>query len=228
MERIKLDATCRLLKGFQVQDFDSLTDKLAKLDPYFRACYHKHLESFDKSKWAWIMAVDSAFLFYFLCHHSIDLKTLESSPHLLDIVGPVGRKLAEDAILRDSMMLENQVPIFFMKQMLALLCCPDNQDGGDNDGGKDNEDDERKHISEEIFPQMLVRFCAALYPIKWTTKDPASTALKRVHLLDLLYGMVVPREDEFGVHIPPQINTNQFEVHKEKASVLEKIEEYGT
>ncbi|PKI73831.1 hypothetical protein CRG98_005815 [Punica granatum] len=91
--------------------FDVLTGKLKRLDPHIRASYRKFLE-LNQDVLAWTMAVDGLFLFDFLCRNGIKKDFLKSSEHLKFLADSTGRKLAEDAIMRDPMMLENQIPIF--------------------------------------------------------------------------------------------------------------------
>ncbi|OWM87922.1 hypothetical protein CDL15_Pgr000339 [Punica granatum] len=100
-------------------EFDDLTEKLEKLDPYIRASYHKFLE-LNQDVLAWTMAVDGLFLFDFLCRSGIDKDFLKSSEHLKFLADSSRRKQAEDAIMRDVMMLENQMPIFVLEKLLTL------------------------------------------------------------------------------------------------------------
>ncbi|KAK2632024.1 hypothetical protein EUGRSUZ_L02105 [Eucalyptus grandis] len=137
------------------------------------------------------MSFMELFLFHLLCQHAVGKKTLESSPFSGVLADHAGKKLAEDAILRDVMMLENQIPIFFLAKMVTVTCSP-------------LEVAEQKKI-EENFPHMLVGFCKFLSPLKETRRYQVDKALKRAHLLDLLYSMVVEREDEFKIDIPANI-----------------------
>lgn len=219
MHSVKLDATCRFFRGTKYGSFTGLTARLSKLDQDVRACYQKFLELND-NQLAWIMAVDSSFLFDFLCRH-IDKKTLKSSEWLRDLAKPVGWKLAEHAILRDVMMLENQIPIFFMVEMLTILCST-------------LDPTDQKRFVEHVFPEMLVAFCQALSPIKQIKTDPLAKALKSAHLLDLLYRMVVPEGDESNNDIPAEaVPTNTvIEIKETGSSTLipskKMLDSYGT
>ncbi|OWM87913.1 hypothetical protein CDL15_Pgr000330 [Punica granatum] len=178
--------------------FDVLTGKLERLDPYIRASYHKFLE-LNQDVLAWTMAIDGLFLFDFLCRNGIDKDFLKSSEHLKFLVDSRGRKLAEDAIMRDAMMLENQIPIFVLEKLLTLEC-PGNW-----------------KIVKEIFPQILVGFCERLSPIKFPCSAfYAEKALKSAHLLDLLYNIVMQKEGECRVEIPDDIfikENEQVQIH---------------
>ncbi|KAF8014142.1 hypothetical protein BT93_H0089 [Corymbia citriodora subsp. variegata] len=190
MERVKLDVVKTLHKESNGLSFTELAEKLTNLHLYVRACYHKFLD-IDNEVLSWIMTVDAHFLFHLLYQHAIGKKTPTSSPFLGGLGDHAGKKLAEDAILRDVMMLENQIPIFFMVKMVSVACTP-------------LEVAEQKKI-EENFPHMLMGFCKSLSPLKETRQYPVDKALKRAHLLDLLYSMVVEREDEFKIDIPADI-----------------------
>ncbi|KAF8014168.1 hypothetical protein BT93_H0110 [Corymbia citriodora subsp. variegata] len=190
MERVKLAVVKKLHKECNGLSFIQLAEKLTHLHLYVRACYHKFLH-IDDEVLSWIMTVDAHFLFHLLYQHAIGKKTLAPSPLLGDPADHACNKLTEDAILRDVMMLENQIPIFFMVKMLTVACTPPGVA-------------EQKKI-EDNFPHMLVGFCKSLSPIKETRQYPVEKALKRAHLLDLLYSMVVVRKDEFKIDIPTHI-----------------------
>ncbi|OWM87916.1 putative UPF0481 protein At3g02645 [Punica granatum] len=167
--------------------FDVLTGKLKRLDPHIRASYRKFLE-LNQDVLAWTMAVDGLFLFDFLCRNGIKKDFLKSSEHLKFLADSTGRKLAEDAIMRDPMMLENQIPIFVLEKLLTLEC-PGNW-----------------KIVKEIFPQILVGFCERLSPIKFLCSAfSVEKALKSAHLLDLLYNIIMQKEGECRVEIPDDI-----------------------
>ncbi|KAL3724379.1 hypothetical protein ACJRO7_029536 [Eucalyptus globulus] len=202
MERVKLDVAKKLHKEFNHLSVAELASKLSDLDLPVRACYHKFLDM-DSNMLSWIMTVDSLFLFYQVCQHGINKSFLKSSPFLEGLADNTGKKLADATIRRDVMMLENQIPIFFVEKMLTLGCEP-------------LQVAEQKTIIEEILPRMLVGFCKALSPLKETINCPAAKALKCAHLLDLLYSMVVSREDEVKIAIPAdtiKIEGHKIEVH---------------
>ncbi|KAI3430183.1 WD_REPEATS_REGION domain-containing protein [Psidium guajava] len=210
MERVKLDVVKKILKEFRPMSFAELENLLGQLNPYVSACYHKFLDV-EGDMLSWIMTVDALFLFDLLCRHRIGKEALKSPSFLPGLADQAGKKLAEDAILRDVMMLENQIPIFFVMKMLTAGCYP-------------LEVPERKDIVEGLLPLMLEGFCIALSPLKETIKYPdpekpdPKKALKRAHLLDLLYSMVVKRDDEFKIDIPPDIINIEY---KSRLDVLD-------
>ncbi|KAJ9684242.1 hypothetical protein PVL29_016633 [Vitis rotundifolia] len=117
MERYKLAAAKRIQKHLQSLKFHSLVDQLTKHEPRIRACYHKFLE-FNGETLAWMMAIDASFLLEFLQVYAMKegrMLTRVSSrmSHLVDYAGA---KSAHNAILRDMVMLENQIPLFVLRQ----------------------------------------------------------------------------------------------------------------
>lgn len=71
------------------------------MEPRIRRCYHKYLD-FNNETLACMMVIDAAFLLEF-------------------IQTPIGRKSAHEAILRDLVMLENQIPMFLLTKLLEFL-----------------------------------------------------------------------------------------------------------
>ncbi|KAF8014166.1 hypothetical protein BT93_H0108 [Corymbia citriodora subsp. variegata] len=202
MERVKLDVVKKLHKEFHHLSVAELASKLSELDLSIRACYHKFLDM-ESDMLLWIMTVDSLFLFYQVCQHGINKDFLELSPFSQGLADNTGKKLPDATIRRDVMMLENQIPIFFVEKMLTVGCEP-------------LQVAQRKAIVEEIFPRMLVGFCKALSPLKETINCPAAKALQRLHLLDLLNNMVLSREEEVKISIPAdtvKIEEHKIEVH---------------
>ncbi|XP_071715212.1 putative UPF0481 protein At3g02645 [Rutidosis leptorrhynchoides] len=83
-----------------------LIDKLKKLDPLVRGCYHNYLD-FDDDTLFWIFAIDGLFLLNLLHEYFVDRE---------------GKKLARDAILsRDLLLLENQIPFVVLSEISSQL-----------------------------------------------------------------------------------------------------------
>lgn len=70
---------------------------------------------------ACIIAIDGLFLFELLCCYGISRDALCQSYLLCDLVNSAGRRLARDTTLRNTMMVENQVPIIVLKVILITL-----------------------------------------------------------------------------------------------------------
>lgn len=178
MERYKLAAAKRTQKHFQTIKFHHLVDQLVKLESRIRACYHKYLD-FSCETMAWMMAVDASFLLEFLQIYTIKegkILTRVSSrmSHLVDVAG---RKSAHNAILRDMVMLENQIPLFLLRKMLEFQFSS-------------------LELADAMLLSMLMGLCKELSPFKMMEEFPNVQVPERTHLLDFLYCMIVPKSEE--------------------------------
>lgn len=178
MERYKLAAAKRTQKQLQTITFHHLVDQLVKLESRIRACYHKFLD-FNGETMAWMMAVDASFLLEFLQIYAImegKVLTRVSSrmSHLVDIAG---RKSAHNAILRDMVMLENQIPLFLLRKMLEFQFSS-------------------LEIADEMLLSMLRGLCKEISPFKMVEEFPNVQVSEGTHLLDFLYCVIVPKSEE--------------------------------
>ncbi|KAK9280004.1 hypothetical protein L1049_013688 [Liquidambar formosana] len=222
MERHKLAAVKRAQTQFQDNlKFERIVDKLMELELNIRACYHKYLD-LDGVTLAWMMAIDVSFLLDFLATfvdnkgiHTLSSSSSTSTDPSPFIFDSAGRRLAQDAILRDVMMLENQIPIFLLREMLAIRCS----------FSSDKVD--------EVFPAILVGFCKAISPLK-LEDYPLHKVTKHVHLLDLLYFMILPRNEpgnsdaQSRIRIderPGEVFLNLWGVASTQIGIINKIKE---
>ncbi|KAM3228046.1 hypothetical protein ACQJBY_059650 [Aegilops geniculata] len=128
---------------------------------------------------AWMMAIDTCFLLDFLESYHVDGAT--------DMVSSATNWI--NAMVRDAMMLENQIPLFLFAGALQL-----------------------RHASEEAAADamhaVLDRFIREVCPIKTTALAIAGDIAKRAHLLELLYNFLVPASAVFaddGAELPPLV-----------------------
>ncbi|KAL3736852.1 hypothetical protein ACJRO7_025736 [Eucalyptus globulus] len=175
MQRYKLAAVKRYQKQLQRIKFQSLVEQLVKLEPRVRACYHKYLD-FNGETLAWMMAIDALFLLEFLQIYAIKegkmLSRVSSRmSHLVDIAG---RKSAHNAILRDIVMLENQIPLFILRKMLEFQCASLDE-------------------ADDMLLTMLMGFYKEISPFKLMEALPNIQVSVCAHLLDFLYDIIVPK-----------------------------------
>ncbi|MFS7950797.1 hypothetical protein Hanom_Chr07g00587431 [Helianthus anomalus] len=123
MERYKLCVAKRCQKQLENNSlkFDQLIDQLLVLEPKIRACYHKYLDC-DGETLVWMMALDVSFLLEFLDVYTIEkersfTRVPSRISHLVDYSC---QAFAHNAILRDIVMLENQIPFFLLENMLEF------------------------------------------------------------------------------------------------------------
>ncbi|XP_023744033.1 putative UPF0481 protein At3g02645 [Lactuca sativa] len=183
MQRYKLEAARRTQK-FMNTSFERIVESMRKQDEgRIRASYHKFLDMSGEVL-VWIMAVDMAFLLEFLRVYSMkeEGRTLEkvtsSMSHLVDASG---KKLSHMAILRDLVMVENQIPLFLMKTMLEHQI----------------RDDENKSAAETL-KSMLMGLYHELSPFK-EQELPDVDIDDCDHLLDFLYHLTVPNNKELHI-----------------------------
>jgi hypothetical protein len=172
MEHYKLTSAKRVQKNLQQIKFCHLVNHIAQIDSIVRACYHRFLE-FDQETLAWILAIDASFLLEYLQTYSAEreegsLMLISSKmAHLIDYSR---RKTAHHAILRDIIMLENQIPLFLLREVHSF------------------------YQHDEVLATMLMGFCKDLSPIKCINYQRfGEECFERAHLLELLYHMVAPK-----------------------------------
>lgn len=150
MERFKISAAKRSQQWIPGFKFQNLVDLFAKLEYPIRAHYHRYLD-FNGDTLAWMMAIDASFLLEFLqdetLHHSVR--------HLM---------------LRDVVMLENQIPLFLLRRMLEIRCSS-------------------SEIADQVLGSMLLGFLKEICPFEVVKIN----ALQHSHLLEVIYYSVVPR-----------------------------------
>ena len=187
MHMYKVGVARKIHKGFGRIEFGELIYELKQLVPSVRACYRMYLKAND-FEIAYAMAIDALFLFELLCYYGIGKDTLTSSNILRDLVATAGMRLAKDGILRDTLMLENQIPIVVLKNILFIECSEPNSSHVASKKKK------KSPIIEKYLPHMLWGYCKALSPFNLLENYPASIALEHAHMLDLLYHLIMLKE----------------------------------
>ncbi|PVH48315.1 hypothetical protein PAHAL_4G306400 [Panicum hallii] len=178
MERYKLAAARRaqrrLCAGLKLE---GLVQQFARLERKVRAHYHRYLD-FSGETLAWTMVVDGAFLLEFLQIYAADegdgraLRRVSSRmAHLVDFAG---RKSAHNLILRDMLMLENQVPLFLLRKILEPQCASADEAAG-------------------LLARMVTGLMKELCPFKMMDSFPAVDVGKHAHLLEVLYHILLPK-----------------------------------
>ncbi|XAR67841.1 hypothetical protein NMG60_11002766 [Bertholletia excelsa] len=203
MQRNKIAAVkvaqIRLQKSFKFHD---LVDHLSRLEARIRACYHKYLD-FSGETLLWVMAIDASFLLEFLQIYTTKednyngLTSVSSRlSHLLDVAR---KKSAHNSILRDIVMLENQVPLFLLRKVLELQFSS-------------------MDLADELLFSLLVAFSKELIPFKKIKEFPNLRVMDCAHLLDVLYHMIVPKSTEVNVDIVEVDGQNEVEKGKAASS----------
>ncbi|KAH7547447.1 hypothetical protein FEM48_Zijuj01G0310900 [Ziziphus jujuba var. spinosa] len=178
MERYKISAAKITQKNLHGVTFETLVEQLTKLEERIRACYHKYLD-FNGETLAWMMAIDASFLLEFLQVYAIkEGKSISRlSSRMSHLVDHAGRKSAHNAILRDMVMLENQIPLFVLRKVLEFQFSS-------------------LEAADDILFSMLMGFCKELSRFKMVEDMPKLSVSECAHLLDLLYNMITPNVEE--------------------------------
>ena len=179
MERYKLAAAKRTQRQLQRIKFQNFVEHLMKLEPRIRVCYHKILDFGDETL-AWMMAIDAAFLLEFLHIYAIkegQELTRVSSRSMSHLADYAGRNSGHNAILRDIVMLENQIPLFILRKMLEFQS-------------------PSMELADDILLSKLIGLCKDLSPFKMIENLPHIEVSECAHLLDFLYNVIVPKLEE--------------------------------
>lgn len=119
MERYKLIEAERVLKYLNNR-FSDIAEHLKANDATVRACYPSYLD-FDREELAWTFVIDASFLLG--CLQTFISRTEEpprnrSSSSLADMVNHFAKKKTiHIGILRDMVVLENQIPPFVLREV---------------------------------------------------------------------------------------------------------------
>ncbi|CAK7351133.1 unnamed protein product [Dovyalis caffra] len=210
MDRYKLSAAKRCQKLLQRLKFQDLVEQLMKLESKIRACYRKYL-NINGETLAWMMAIDASFLIEYLQVCALrDREMLSKVPsgmsHLFDYSR---RKSSHDAILRDIVMLENQIPLFILRKVLEFQLLS-------------------LESADDILYSMLMGSCKELSPFKTVVSLSGVKVSDHAHLLDFLYNIIVPQVEE-SLEIPEEVKDDSKstqdneESSKGPASFLNKL-----
>ncbi|CAN7075927.1 unnamed protein product [Brassica oleracea var. botrytis] len=167
-ERYKLTIARKFRNNSKSFRFHDLVEKLQSLEVKIRACYHKYIALNDETL-LWIMAIDSSFLIEFL-------KVYYGFGKVETLINRVGH----NEILRDVMMLENQIPLFVLRKTLEVQL-------------------ESKESADALLFSVLTGLCRDLSPlvIKFEDGEILKAEIHECnHILDFLYQMIVPRIEE--------------------------------
>ncbi|CAM0913076.1 unnamed protein product [Alopecurus aequalis] len=186
MERYKLAASRRAQRRLRPAGLklDALVAQFARLERKVRAYYHRYLD-FNGETLSWMMVVDGTFLLEFLQIYA-DIRRRRRR-----------RKSAHNLILRDMLMLENQIPLFLLRKILEPQCASVEE-------------------ASELLLSMVTGLMKELCPFKMMDGDfPAADVAKHAHLLELLYYLLVPQ--------PPAEDTTEEAHDHDESYDLEEL-----
>ncbi|XP_047959122.1 putative UPF0481 protein At3g02645 [Salvia hispanica] len=177
MERYKVAAAKRNQKELDNVKLKQLVDHLMKMELRIKASYHRPL-GIGVEALAWMMAVDVSFLFEFMQVCAVkEGKVITRIPSRMDyLIDLARRKTAHNAILRDIVMLENQIPLFVMRKLLELQFSS-------------------LEMADDRLHAMLAALAKDLSPFQMAESYQRVALGDCAHLLEFLYNYVVPSTD---------------------------------
>ncbi|KAJ6829251.1 putative UPF0481 protein [Iris pallida] len=183
MERHKIAAARRTMsravqQGGRIQD---LVEQLMKREHKIRSYYQRNINH-SMETIAWMMVVDASFLLEFLQNYTeknreaIRKKLIASARSRRADLERM--KMGYNMVLRDIVMLENQIPLYVLRKLTKFL------------GPAESADSE---LSE-----MLSGFADEVSPFKTMDADQpvVDDVVRHAHLLELLYYTIVPKQKE--------------------------------
>ncbi|KAK9229556.1 hypothetical protein WN944_022519 [Citrus x changshan-huyou] len=124
------------------------------------------------------MAINASFLLEFVQIYAIKegkLSATTSSISMLRLLDYA--KGAHNAILRDMVILENQIPLFVLRKKIEVQYSS-------------------LESADDMLQAMLLGFCEELLPFQILKDIPKINVSERAHLLDFLYGTIVPKAEQ--------------------------------
>ncbi|XP_008809764.3 putative UPF0481 protein At3g02645 [Phoenix dactylifera] len=187
MERNKLATVKRTQKRLQTLKLEQAVEHFMKKEHKIRSHYHRHLDLSGETL-AWMMVIDASFLLEFLRNYAdADGKAFKKVPSMSHMEDAARMKLAYNSILRDIVMLENQIPLNLVRKILRFQ-------------STSNE------IADSQLSTMLIGFVKEVSPFKVMDNLSSIDTKRYAHLLQLLYSVVVPKVKE-------ESETNEIEDH---------------
>jgi hypothetical protein len=124
----------------------------------------------------WIFAIDASFLLEYLQTYSPETEQgslTRISSKMAHLIDYTRRKTTHHAILRDVIKLDNQIPLFLLREVHSFY---------------------QREDHDKALATMLMGFCKDLSPIKYINYQKfREECFERSHLLELLYHMVAPK-----------------------------------
>ncbi|GLJ35844.1 hypothetical protein SUGI_0719560 [Cryptomeria japonica] len=176
MERYKV-AAARSFEKTITGKFEAVVEEVKKYDWQIRNCYQKFLD-YKEEPLAWLMALDASFLLdclqYYVKRADRVSSQVSQVKRLARVLDTTHRSATHNAIMRDLMMFENQLPLFLLQKLLEMQL-----------GSEDN--------AEERLCNLVTLVCQELSPFMLRKRDSSRLCIKETgHILEALYYSIVP------------------------------------
>lgn len=173
MMRYKISSAKRTQKVLKTRQIRDVVQRFKEMEYRIRACYDRFIDIRGETL-AWMMAVDASFLLEYLQIYTKVVTFTKVPNYMSHLVDCSRRKSGHQTILRDIIMLENQIPLFVLKEFLSFC---------------------QIEKPNEFLAETLKGVCKVLSPIKSMGNFPSRDEElfeKSTHLLDLLYHTLLP------------------------------------
>ncbi|KAE8779610.1 putative UPF0481 protein [Hordeum vulgare] len=204
MEGYKIDAARRALTTLGRGGLDDLVSKLALHESKVRAHYHRYLDLGGETL-SLMMLVDGAFLLEFLAiHHAtpacvaerqthrvLPLPVSSRMAHLADVGGTGRKSSAHGLILRDLLMLENQIPLLVLREIL--------------DAQQSVHESEPTTRLNAMVTGLIKEVCPLKMKGNFPFPDKEIDVANHAHLLELLYHLLVPKPSAKAGHLEVEV-----------------------
>ncbi|KAL0916760.1 hypothetical protein M5K25_014296 [Dendrobium thyrsiflorum] len=177
MERYKLAAARKIQCDLNSLSLEELVCCLLKHEQRIRSYYHKYLD-FTGETLAWMMVIDASFLLDFLRNFIVDVEA-QKGKQKISQWETSRMKMAYNMVIRDIIMLENQMPFFLLRKILRRC-----------------RQFSSPKLAEEQLSQMLLGFVKEVSPFNIIPSITSIDVNQYDHLLQLLYFMIVPKVNE--------------------------------
>ncbi|PIN22223.1 hypothetical protein CDL12_05072 [Handroanthus impetiginosus] len=169
MEKQKRSAVRKFMNQENLNNVHKIVESLIHCEPVIRACYDQYLD-LDANTLAWIVAVDGLYLLQFLKKYSRKNETAhdEFSAEQLIAAGNSRKSCDDPEIVRDIVMLENQIPAVLLQKILHGL----------------------QNDTHELFEDFDV-FCGDHLPLELSKKREILQDKNQEHLLHRMYHLIV-------------------------------------
>ncbi|XP_022850349.1 putative UPF0481 protein At3g02645 isoform X2 [Olea europaea var. sylvestris] len=178
MEKYKLAAAQRNQREIPNKKLEYLVDQYLKFEFKIRAYYLKPI-NYSGETLAWMMLVDASFLFEFLQVYAVGKGKVPTNvpsrmSHLIELAA---NKAANNAIFKDILKVENQIPLFVLRELLEFQF-------------------PSLELADQWLLSMLLGLSKDLSPFKMVQEFPKIQLMDCAHLLDFAYRVIVPKLEE--------------------------------
>ncbi|XBH97212.1 hypothetical protein VPH35_087485 [Triticum aestivum] len=157
------------------KNLQQLVDVFATFEHRIRSHYHRQLNLTNETL-AWMMAIDVSFLLEFLqtfCETKNRRTTQRMPSRMSHLVDPSHRTSVHSMLLRDIVMLENQIPMFLVVKVVEMWCSSGHG------------------VPRPNLSSILSGFFQEVCLLKGIS-SPCTDATRHAHLLDFLYSNMLP------------------------------------